>query len=190
MLKIFTVITLAAALVLTVPGLSIAAENAAMDTQGYSVELTSTSLKLVFPDGSVLTAPKDFDGKSLEGITATEGMARELLDIAYEQMGVQKAADLPKAFGLSQNFPNPFNPSTVISYNIPEGSGELAVKLTVFNIRGQVVRSLVDEVQGPGTYSVNWDGIDNQARRVASGVYFYRINAGDFVSMRKMVILK
>ena len=117
-------------------------------------------------------------------------MAGELLDQAYEQMGVQKPADLPRAFSLSQNFPNPFNPSTVISYTIPEQSEQVAVKLNVFNIRGQVVKTLLDQVQGPGIYTVEWDGMDNSGRRAASGVYFYRISAGDFVSMRKMVLLK
>jgi FlgD Ig-like domain len=160
------------------------------DAQGYSVKLTGTSIKLVFPDGSVLSAPTNFDGKSLESLNATEGMALELLDEAYQQMGVQRGANLPKAFGLSQNFPNPFNPSTGISYTIPDVSGDITVKLNIFNIRGQLVKTLVDKTQEPGVYTVNWEGNDNQGRKVGSGVYFYRIKAGDFNSTRKMVLLK
>jgi hypothetical protein len=145
---------------------------------------------LVFPDGSVLSAPLDFDGKSIDQIAASGGMAQELLDEAYTQMGLNKPTYLPKAFALAQNYPNPFNPSTTISYSIPETSNQVGVKLSVFNIRGQLVRTLVDQTQGAGTYNVNWDGTDDRGRQIGSGVYFYRIQAGDFVSTRKMVVLK
>jgi hypothetical protein len=189
MIKKILILTLAAALGVLAFEAS-AAEQQINENPGYSVKLTATTVDLVFPDGSVLSAPLDFDGKSLEGITATEGMAGELLDQAYEQMGARKPVNLPRAFAMSQNFPNPFNPSTVISYTIPEQSEQIAVKLNVFNIRGQLLRTLVDEIQGPGIFTVEWDGVDNTGRKVASGVYFYRITAGNFVSMRKMVMLK
>ena len=97
---------------------------------------------------------------------------------------------LPKAFSLSQNVPNPFNPSTSISYTIPETSGGVRVVLAVYNVRGQKVITLVDELKEAGSYTVNWDGRDSSGRRVSSGVYFYRIKAGDYSSVRKMVILK
>ncbi|MCE5272952.1 T9SS type A sorting domain-containing protein [bacterium] len=100
------------------------------------------------------------------------------------------AAYLPKAFSLSQNQPNPFNPSTTISYTIPEGAEPLKVNLSVFNMRGQLVNCLVDRDQAAGTYSVNWDGRGSDGRSVASGVYFYRIQAGKYSQVRKMIILK
>ena len=97
---------------------------------------------------------------------------------------------LPKAYSLSQNVPNPFNPSTVIGYGIPEGEAEVLVSLKVYNLRGQIVRTLVQERREAGEYRVEWDGRDGSGQRVTSGVYFYRLQAGAFTQTRKMVILK
>ena len=186
--KVFALLLLA--LFLTGAGITLSAAEKVKDGAGYDVRLSSSNIELVFPDGSVLSAPLDFDGKSIDQIAATGGLAQELLDEAYTQMGLNNSAYLPKAFALAQNYPNPFNPSTTISYAIPEGSSQVGVKLNVFNIRGQLVRTLIDQTQGPGTYNVNWDGSDDRGRQISSGVYFYRIQAGDYVSTRKMVVLK
>jgi hypothetical protein len=97
---------------------------------------------------------------------------------------------LPRAFSLSQNVPNPFNPSTTISYSVPEEKGMVRVSLKVYNLRGQLVRTLVDEVQEAGGYNVFWDGRNDTGRQVASGIYMYRMQAGEFVQTRKMVLLK
>ncbi len=158
--------------------------------EGYDVRLSADAIELVFPDGSVLTTPRDFDGKSLDQLTATAGMAKELLDEAYEQLGAQQPSTLPKSYSLAQNTPNPFNPSTTISYTVPEGAGQVEVKLTVFNLRGQELTRLVSTSQGPGSYTVNWNGDDSAGRQLSSGVYFYRMQAGDYVATRKMVLLK
>ena len=161
------------------------------EDSGYKIELSSSTIDLVFPDGSVLFTPRNFDGRSLDGVTASGGLALELLQSAYKQMGQEvSSAELPKAFALGQNYPNPFNPSTTIKYDIPEGSSDQQVRLNVYNIRGQKIRTLVDRTQGPGSYSVNWDGSDDGGRHVSSGVYFYRIDAGTYSATRKMVILK
>ncbi|MCE5273128.1 T9SS type A sorting domain-containing protein [bacterium] len=98
---------------------------------------------------------------------------------------------LPKAFALAQNYPNPFNPSTTISYDIPDSKVEgVGVELKVYNLRGQLIRSLVNEVKQPGQYVIQWNGRDEKGDMVSSGVYFYRIKAGDFTTTRKMVLLK
>ncbi len=97
---------------------------------------------------------------------------------------------LPKAYALAQNFPNPFNPSTTIAFSIPEGAGETRVRLDIFNLRGQLVRTLADGLLEPGEHRVQWDGIDTGGHRVASGVYFYRLTSREFTATRKMVILK
>ena len=185
-----TAVLLCAGLLLMVAGSARSAVEKTKVNPGYQVRLSAATIDLVFPDGSVLYSPKDFDGKSLEGVTATEGMAKDLLDLAYEQLGLEKSASLPKSFSLSQNHPNPFNPSTTIYYTVPENSPDMVLKLTVFNIRGQLVKTLIDMPQGPGTYSVNWDGRNSDGRQVSSGIYFYRLVAGDYVSTRKMVLLK
>lgn len=103
--------------------------------------------------------------------------------------GSAEVAQLPKAFALNQNYPNPFNPSTTIFYSIPDGES-ISTKLEIYNIRGQLVSTLVSGVKAPGYYQVMWDGTDRNGMRVTSGVYFYRLTAGDFMQTRKMVILK
>ncbi len=97
--------------------------------------------------------------------------------------GVLPASDLPPAtFSLSQNFPNPFNPKTVITYQLPVSS---YVTLEVFDVLGRNVATLVNEKKQPGTYSAEWD-----ASRAASGIYFYRLTAGTFSATKKMAVVK
>ena len=103
--------------------------------------------------------------------------------------GKAGSASIPKAFSLAQNSPNPFNPATTISYSVPEGNS-VHVRLDIFGIRGQLVRTLVDAVRDEGTYHVLWDGTDNNGHHLASGIYLYRMRSGEFVRTRKMVLLK
>jgi hypothetical protein len=97
------------------------------------------------------------------------------------------SAILPTEFDLSQNKPNTFNPSTQINFALPSAA---KVNLTVFNVLGQQVKTLVDEYMTAGYQTVTWDGRDNSGASVASGVYFYRIAAGDFAETKKMLLLK
>ncbi len=95
---------------------------------------------------------------------------------------------VPMTFALHQNFPNPFNPSTTLSYDLDAANH---VSLEVFNVLGQQVSTLVDEFQQAGPHSVEWNGNDDSGAPVATGVYFYRINAGDNkVETKKMMLLK
>jgi len=89
---------------------------------------------------------------------------------------------IPEKFSLSQNYPNPFNPSTTISFDVPQRSH---VKLVIHDVLGREVRTLVDEEKAPGRYTVNFD-----ASNLASGVYLYRMVAGNFSEVRKMVVVK
>lgn len=93
----------------------------------------------------------------------------------------------PVAFSLGQNYPNPFNPATTIRYTLPEQAN---VRLVIYNVLGQEVRTLVNELQSPGAYSVVWNGTDHVGRFVASGIYFYRIDAGVFDTTRRMLFAK
>jgi len=88
------------------------------------------------------------------------------------------------------NAPNPFNPRTVISYRIPGSSVGERVRLTVLNVRGQVVQTLVDGVAGAGTHTVVWEGDDVSGRQVATGIYLYRLEVGRTVITRKMLLLR
>lgn len=96
---------------------------------------------------------------------------------------------IPDKFSLKQNYPNPFNPSTTIEYWIPN-QGEGLVTLKIYNVLGQEVRTLVNEVRQAGIHKILWNGTDNNGKSVASGVYFYRINADDYVSSKKLLLLK
>jgi hypothetical protein len=92
---------------------------------------------------------------------------------------------------LGQNRPNPFNPVTTIEYWVAEGAaGKSAVSVVIYDVRGARVRTLVDEAQAAGRYAVEWDGRDERGSPVGSGVYFYRMTAGRFSDVRRMVLLK
>ncbi len=96
---------------------------------------------------------------------------------------------LPFEFVLEQNYPNPFNPSTMISYTLGPGKAELT-DLSVYDILGQKVATLVHEVQGVGQYNVSWNGHTDDGHPVASGMYMYRLSRGDRSDSRKMLLVK
>ncbi len=93
----------------------------------------------------------------------------------------------PQTFALLDNYPNPFNPSTTISYQLPEPE---SVKLEIFDVLGRHVRTLVDKPQSAGNHSVVWDGRDQRGQKVASGIYIYSMKAGSFFDRRKLLLLK
>jgi len=96
--------------------------------------------------------------------------------------GIADEGIVPEKYELSQNYPNPFNPVTVIRYSIPKAE---EVSLVVYNLIGKEVAHLIDERKPAGSYTVKWD-----ASNMASGIYFYRLQAGDFVQTKKMLLLK
>ena len=119
----------------------------------------------------------------------TDGI-RALFDIILRQDPVSVDADeplLPDEYKLYQNYPNPFNPITEIKFHLPRASD---VNLDIYNILGRKVKTLLSGRFEPGFRQVTWDGTDYSGRNVASGIYFYRIEANDFVASRKMLLLK
>ncbi|MBN2009823.1 T9SS type A sorting domain-containing protein [candidate division KSB1 bacterium] len=97
------------------------------------------------------------------------------------------AGEFPVSFSLDHNYPNPFNPTTVISYQL---SATGVVNLSIFNIKGQLVRTVVSGKQASGYQHVQWDGRNNYGQQVSSGVYLYRLRAGEQVQTRRMVLMK
>ena len=112
----------------------------------------------------------------------TIGIAGVATDIG-EQIGFS----LPHKFVLGQNYPNPFNPQTIFEYSVPNRSNVL---IEIFNISGQIVRTLVDGTVSAGTYQITWDGKNDSNKRVGSGVYLYRFQTDDHVETKKMLLLK
>jgi len=100
---------------------------------------------------------------------------------------VEDIPDLPSQFRLSHNYPNPFNPTTLINYSLPNQSN---VTITVYDMLGRKVHDLISYKQIAGNHTIEWNGRDNLDNLVSAGIYFYQIQAGDFVQTKKMVLLK
>jgi hypothetical protein len=130
---------------------------------------------------------------SAKPLNATGSMKITSRNVNRLVLGATADATVPKEFALDQNYPNPFNPSTTLRYAVPVNA---PVTLKVYNILGQEVATLVNEVQAPGIHTVIWNGTNNLGRSVGSGVYFTRLQApraggaGDFVQVRKMMLIK
>ncbi len=103
--------------------------------------------------------------------------------------GPEMTRDLPKKLLLSENFPNPFNPSTTLRYEIPAGEVR-KVSIVIFDLRGREVKTLMEGRKEPGIYQVTWDGKDENGKQVGSGIYLARLRSGGEVEIRKMVLAK
>ena len=101
--------------------------------------------------------------------------------------GIGNSQEIPTSFQLNQNHPNPFNPSTQISFQVPVTSN---VTVTIYNTLGQRIRTLVQAEYQPGYHQVRWDGLSETGIPVAGGIYIYRFNTGDYRETRKMIFLK
>jgi len=136
--------------------------------------------------GQRVVAEISFKAKADAGLKLSDvalyGSKAQVVDAQWVNGVVKAGAGLPTEFALSQNYPNPFNPTTLIKYDLPV---DCQVKLDVYNVVGQRVATLVDGQQKAGYKVVTWNAQD-----IASGVYFYKLTAGDFTSIRKMVLLK
>jgi hypothetical protein len=94
---------------------------------------------------------------------------------------------IPNSFQLLQNYPNPFNPSTVIAYKLPIAGN---VKLSIYNLLGQKIKTLVDLFQNAGEHLIVWNGTDDNSNPVASGIYFYCFEPGSMNFLRKMILMR
>ncbi len=140
------------------------------DAEGISVRARFTS----FPVGKVW-----YDDFSIQHINK--------VITAIEPEPTPVTSLLPTNFKLMQNYPNPFNPETIIEYLVPENG---SVELSIYNMLGQKVRTLVSGVRQAGTYQVHWDGTDNNGNRVSSGVYLYSLRGTNALITKKMVLMK
>jgi len=121
----------------------------------------------------------------MRNVTVQSAMAQIFQDIPSS---VTSGSDSkPSFFTLEQNYPNPFNPETTIQYEIPKTS---QVSIRIFNILGKEVRTLVNTKRKAAKYTVIWDGRNNNGKAVSSGIYLYKILAGQYVKTRKMILLR
>ena len=111
----------------------------------------------------------------------------EIVVPSAERFILERKAVVPLVFTLHQNFPNPFNPTTTLKYDLPE---ENHVTLTVYDMLGRMVTQLVNTNQKAGFKSVQWNATDMHGNPVSAGVYLYQIQAGEFMKTKKMVLLK
>ncbi len=119
---------------------------------------------------------------SVQELKSADDAVQKAFDQTYKITAVNQASPVIRKFQLKQNYPNPFNPATVISFQLPAGS---QVSLKVYDALGTEVATLVNEYRNPGTHEVKFD-----AARLASGVYYYRLQAGAFVQANKMLLMK
>ncbi len=138
---------------------------------------------------ALLTAPLDADESGDAAVLTLADTVAILKNLNWMPVSIQPQTNTGEmiAFHLGQNYPNPFNPTTTIRYRISKSS---RVKIDVFNILGQQVATLVDGQKKAGSYEIVFDARNNSGKSLASGMYFYRLQAGEFIRIRKMLLVR
>ena len=165
------------------------------DTLSLAALITESTLGEAFIDPGYTTITYlpsfDFTGNDTLVYVVTDcngaSDSAEIVITLDDIDGVPGTNATPGAYRLHPNYPNPFNPVTRIRFDLPEAG---VVRLNVYDLRGQRIRSLADGYHAAGTFAADWRGRDDKGRRVASGVYFARLEAGPYVAVRKMMLLK
>ncbi len=162
------------------------------DTAAYAAKIINDELAGQFTP--LYAPPTTVAGcMTCHGSTATDTVAAKMECTQchgdpHTQSGVAELTGPPATFHLSQNYPNPFNPGTRIQFSLPKAE---RVDISVYDVHGRVVNELVNYKEyAPGTYSVDWNGHDSDGKRVASGVYFARMQAGAYSATMKMSLVK
>ena len=123
-------------------------------------------------------------------VSSTDGTVLDESDNPFtiqSATAVVELGGIPTEYELAQNYPNPFNPTTQIVYGLPKGSH---VALTVYNALGQEVVHLLDQFQAAGRYAVEFSTVNGRSVALSSGIYYYSLRAGDFVEIKKMLLMK
>ena len=129
----------------------------------------------------------DLDGDGSEDISDYFGTAPDIGYDEYEVLNVDEQSQMPKTFSLSQNFPNPFNPTTKIKYILP---GDRFVKITIHDLNGRNIKTLINGIQNGGSHILEWDSRNDMGEAVSAGMYLYTLQAGENRQTRKMILLK
>jgi hypothetical protein len=166
----------------------------------FSISVTESTGSLIIPVGQTVAytfaAPVDLSAAGTYTITVSAEVPNDSNTgnnvLSKTISGTTAIGDepgdlLPSEFALYQNYPNPFNPSTMIGFQLPV-AGE--IRLAIYNMNGQLVRTLANGKYAAGNHTLLWDGTDGSGARVASGVYLYVIRAGGFVAQKKLVLMQ
>lgn len=143
---------------------------------------------IAYDAGSYKTVGTSFEITGLGGNNSIDDAVEGILNFFDVLSGSNATNDILLKAELKGNFPNPFNPETTISFSTIE-SNEIT-DISIFNIKGQLVKSLVTEIMPAGEHSVIWNGKDDTENTISSGVYFYKMRSGKFVSIKKMILMK
>ena len=119
---------------------------------------------------------------SKESVFGGNPLSVAKLNTAGDQLSIT-----PNSFVLEQNYPNPFNPETTISFQLAKNS---KINLTIYNMEGKLIKRLESGLRDAGSYEIKWNGLDERGQQVTSGVYFYRLDTGEFSDMKKMILIK
>ena len=179
--------------------------EAVVDTGLFVVDVDTSSTSVVVPIEDIVNAMADYmsgtgnewyisdwswtvyadDGWDM--VEASNGPRSITVDIGWYLNADKDGANIPDVFALHQNYPNPFNPVTTIRYDVPE---QAHVTMEIYNILGQKVAMVVDGIHQPGFHAVRWNGVNMYGNPLSSGMYFYHIQAGNFRSVKKLILVK
>ncbi len=158
-----------------VPGFNVFPNNAL----GDGVDVNDLPFLDVFPYLSTPHQGFDHDHHRVEPIRAAA--ERSLGAVSEKELGIIDS------YELLQNYPNPFNPTTRITFTLPEAA---RTSLTIYNVRGESIKTLVDDALEAGPHAMDWDGTNNAGSKVASGLYFYRLETPSYTKTRQMIMMK
>ncbi len=158
---------------------------------GYRIYRNNSLIGSIIDTGTTTFTDMDLLGGDYSyGVTSVYSNGESfpvLANVTIETVNLEDISTPAIITMLAGNYPNPFNPVTKIQYSLKEAT---AVRIEVYNVKGQMVKTLVNGVREPGSHSVLWTGVDNNGRSVSSGVYFYKMTAGKYSATRKMILMK
>ncbi len=162
---------------------------------GYEFYIDSDSLTFYYNSTSgylMISTRNGYYGQTILAISVTDDSAAvtsdTLLVLVNQPSGIQNFTEqIPKSFKLYQNYPNPFNQETTIHFDLPRQDH---VKIEVYNIMGQRIRTLVDEIKYTGSYKIVWDAKNDSGKMVSSGVYFVKFQSKKIIELKKVLFLQ
>ncbi len=165
-----------------------------LNNQGFEIQRKTEGLEfrtVGFVKGEGTTSEQksySFVDKNLEDGSYTYRLKQLDFNGAFAYSStINVSVELPRVYSLSQNYPNPFNPTTMIKYSLPEAQH---VTLEIYNSLGEKIRTLVNNAQDVGNHTIQWDGLNSLGRSAASGMYLYKMTAGKFTSVKKMLLIR